>query len=575
MKWCVVKTGFDMFDAFHAYGLSLLVASASRAPVTMRDNGIMYHLSSTKEFSHSTLREVLDDLLILPTAEDLLLPFSHRGKISIPVATLDGLFAVLFTTKDRILSVHDLLEKQKFAPGVLQRGLKKITKGRQNWKKYAQQEISHNSDDLIHLLHGYTYSSLAFPVPQLPRQQKDLTAFMTLDPALGYSTRQPISDGEVDKKINVTLHGARRCATLLAYLGASRFLRAQRVAGDQVNFYVPLASEITIHANTALTPLSSTNHTPKHALICQLLSLLQNQETFKESIEDAHTFPTKLCTKHHLKAAQWKGIAYQTLQTQGIQQSIPIDRGNLECSWIIDLNRLSGTAVARFWQSWLDPYSKTSVDEQEHLVDSLTNHQAEAWHRHLLDMTRKALTKEAHNMHLYSVEEVKVMTVTMTSTPLRTILEREEGTLRFGRALHQLGRFRPSILRDVIEDLEAVQTLDQLVRVLYHALHECNLAKAKYRFIAIPSNSDLAILITDVDQYGVKLLAGILMILSTLRFYQREIEKYETYSLIGVLLTLITQLPPIDDSVSLPLDEVAEVPDNISTFSLSEGESDA
>jgi hypothetical protein len=32
MQWCVAKTGFEMFDALHAYGLGILLAAAINHP---------------------------------------------------------------------------------------------------------------------------------------------------------------------------------------------------------------------------------------------------------------------------------------------------------------------------------------------------------------------------------------------------------------------------------------------------------------------------------------------------------------------------------------------------------------
>ncbi len=104
-----------------------------------------------------------------------------------------------------------------------------------------------------------------------------------------------------------------------------------------------------------------------------------------------------------------------------------------------------------------------------------------------------------------------------TNHPLRTIVERQEGTLRFGRALRQLGRFNRAILRDVVVLLEAAQTPEQVNLALHLALQECELAKAEFPFISIPDDTDFALLLDDVEQYGVRIIASVLMLLSVLR----------------------------------------------------------
>ena len=47
MEWCVVKTGAEMFDALHAYGLGILVASVTSSPVMLQDQGFVYILHSS------------------------------------------------------------------------------------------------------------------------------------------------------------------------------------------------------------------------------------------------------------------------------------------------------------------------------------------------------------------------------------------------------------------------------------------------------------------------------------------------------------------------------------------------
>ena len=101
--------------------------------------------------------------------------------------------------------------------------------------------------------------------------------------------------------------------------------------------------------------------------------------------------------------------------------------------------------------------------------------------------------------------------------PLRKVLEQEEGTLSFGRALRLLGRYNPALLRDLLLVLETVQTLDQLDRALCRVVQECVLAKAKSNFILIPHEGDFIQLVDDVHEHGVRLIVGVLMLLSVLR----------------------------------------------------------
>lgn len=107
---------------------------------------------------------------------------------------------------------------------------------------------------------------------------------------------------------------------------------------------------------------------------------------------------------------------------------------------------------------------------------------------------------------------------TRSSTPLHTILERKEGTLHFGQALRLLSRARPSDAREVIEELDTLQTGEQLLFLLGRLVQQCSLAQAKSPFILIPSEPDFKQLLQDVDQYGARTIAGMLIVLSALRY---------------------------------------------------------
>jgi len=67
-------------------------------------------------------------------------------------------------------------------------------------------------------------------------------------------------------------------------------------------------------------------------------------------------------------------------------------------------------------------------------------------------------------------------------------------------------------------DLDCVATCDQLMRVLAKLVQHCTLAKALNNFIVIPDDNDLCILLENVDRFGAKNIAGLLIVLSTLRY---------------------------------------------------------
>jgi hypothetical protein len=422
MEWWVAKTGFEMLDALHAYGLGILLAGASGVRIRLQEEGLWYRLSCPQGIPLQVPFEVLDQILALPTVEDLLAPQSRHGRPPVPLGTFDGLLAVLFTRGERHLSVSDLLRAGRLNEEAARKGLKKVTGATMQWKDYAGRETPQRFEWFARVLDVYTHVPSAVPLPRELRRPHDLTALMTLDPAFGYSTRRPTSDAMLMRKVNIALEGTPY-ATFWAYLGASRFLRAQRVAGHLVNLYVPLASAITITSETTLGVLSSVDCPAAQALTRQLVGLSGGAAAHRA-----------------VEGAWWKGLAYQTLQTQGVQQSISMDRGHLECSWLTAYAQEVGSGPLRFWNSWLRIPDKCTSDEREHLVDFLMHRRPSAWYDHLRDVMRHAYIRNEQGCPLYSREEVKVMTMANlpTADPLRKVLERDEGTLNFGRALRLL-----------------------------------------------------------------------------------------------------------------------------------------
>jgi hypothetical protein len=474
---------------------------------------------------------ILTEVLALPTTDDIQAAERHRTQVPVTVANLDGLLAALFTTPGaRLVSVTDLLDKHRLSSSAITDGLAKVGAAIARWGKYAERESHLAANWLSDLVQDYDVAQPRIPSP-VQSSKRDVSVLMTIDPFFGYSTRRPVSDGLITDKTNVALQGTRYAA-LLALIGAARFLRAQRVAGNLVNFYVPLADSTVLYPETALPLLYRMEHTPDHAIALEWLACWRIAQS------------SSTC---------WNGLAYQVIQTQGAQQSISHDRGCLDYSWLAAVERHAGGAVIGYWRSLLHSNRKEISLEVDNLVDCLTSHRVEAWLAHLRDVAiylhshvglkvsphRNAVESMADRdsslhshpsvqVRLYSLKEIKEVTTAMvasTPVPLSAVLGRKEGTLRFGHALRLLGRYNPAPLRELVDALDAVQTWDQLIRILARAAQECAVAGAKSEFIIVPSDEDLKYLLDDVDQYGARTIAELLIILSALRYPRRPEEE--------------------------------------------------
>jgi hypothetical protein len=503
MEWRVAKTGAEMFDALHAYGLGILVACAGQSPVELKDEVLSYKLQTVGDRLDHATKDLLDGALTLPSATNFQEDSKNDTKNDMAVANLDGLLAALFTTPGvRVVSTTDLRYKQRVHPTVTEAALKKVNSAMKRWERYVQ-KVSRDSQSWLHnALQDYDAFNPVTPI--VGRQRKgDLAILMTLDPSFSYSTRSSNSDGVITDRTNTTLRETRYAA-LIAFVGAARFLRAQRVRGSLVNFYVPLPSLLELHPDTALPLLSTMDHPPNQALALQWL-------IYQSTAQSLNT--------------KWVGLAYQVMQTQGAQQSISCDRGCLDSRWLAQIKRDTGNAVMGFWRWMLGNPIGQAPFEIDNLIDSLTRRRMDSWIAHLVEASTHLHNGSWEDPRPYSLREIKEVTFAMANSigsPLSSVLEQERGTLRFGHALRLLGQQNPAPLRDIIDALDSACTSDQLVRILAQAAQECAVASAKTEFIVIPSDDDLRQLLDDVDQYGARTIAGLLIILSALRYPRRS-----------------------------------------------------
>ncbi len=529
MEWSVVKIGVEQFDILHTYGLGILLATATGEPVELRERGCRYRLSCpVPQLPRVSCSVLLERVLPLPGEEDVQACDPRVGEPKLAVAVLDGLLTALFTTPGpRVLSVSDLLGKQRLDEKALQRGLAKVAKRISKWKALARRAAKEKEADwLDDVLRDYDQAHPTSPTLVDGKPKRDINVFIPIDPSFGYSLRSTQSLGRMTVKTQVALLGTRYGA-LLAFIGAARFLRAQRLSGTLVNCYVPVARKLSIAADTSLPLLIQVDERPDQAAVRRWLAL--SQEVFRPEVV-------------------WSGLAYQTLLTLGQQQSLSVESGVLESGWLVSLLDHLGTGVIAFWQALLSP--KGARDEQEPLLDCLKHRSADAWILHLRTLAQGRQMRTEGNGRRYSLEEARRITEAMHDAehiPLKQVLEREQGTRCFGRALRQIGRYNPSRLRDLLEDLEEVQTHAQLLPVLHRVIVASELEKAKERMIIVPTEEDMAALLEDIDRFGIPVLVGLLLVLSALRYPRSDdAQKYELSTLMRALLALAIHIGQVE-----------------------------
>jgi hypothetical protein len=335
---------------------------------------------------------------------------------------------------------------------------------------------------------------------------------MTLDPSLGYASRQPYSDGRISRKVKLTMLRPR-FATLLAFVGAMRFLRAQPIAGDFIIFSTPAPLSLSLHAESARPLLRPRYHDGlEQALLLQALEQV---------------------TDHSQDDKQWKALSYQVLLSRCKQQAISLSRGVLDLVRFEHLKHRLGEHLLRYWKVLLSMSQGDSPYELHNLIEALTTARMQDWEAHLFDVVeaefaQNPLGDQNHRekrLRLYSILEVQEVSAIMESshpTPLSAVLDHKGGTMRFGHALRQLRKQAPSSAHEILEDLEYVQTCDSLMNILTRTMQTCEVVDANSPFIIIPTDEDLKLLLDDVEHHGASMVAALLRLLSTLRYVPRK-----------------------------------------------------
>jgi len=420
---------------------------------------------------------------------------------SLRLAVFDGLLALLATTPGiRILSVADLIRQKKQRPGVINDALRKVNTVLSRWEKYLARESDPADGWVATCLSDYDPHRPRLPQPAQKHKKRhpDLSVLMTLDPGLSYSSSQPVSDGRLTQKTNIAIQNTRY-ATPLAFIGASRTLRGQPVAANRVNFYVPLLTRGVFTADHFIPLLEPSPVDYAWATINTMLTLVNNGIYGQECLS----------------------IGFQTLQRQGASQSISIDHGFVDCSWLVQLASTVGWPLLRHWQYLTSRQPELWPYELNALPDVLSRRSRSAWLRHLRDLAHAAYSGKTE-VRSYSIQETKEITKLMRNgsqeIPLTTILNRPNGTLRFGHAIRLLERENRGAVQDILARLDPVRTADQLLRTMAILAQECSIASGPGKFIIVPNDDDFEPLLDDIENFGPQTVASMLIIISALRY---------------------------------------------------------
>jgi hypothetical protein len=502
MNYICLKTGYESLDSIHGIGLGLLLWGASGQPVTVEDCGLFHVITIETPIHSINLPIILEGLLPLTTAADVEADTQCTARATY---VLDGALAWLFTSPGvRAVSVASIRRRSRHNPKFAEVVISKWSRLRDRVLSLAQRVNTRLGTSADRILAEY-----AADAPQHivfgPKPSCGMSIPLILEPALGYAYRHVFADGDVSDKINVAAISPT-LAPILLLLGSIYCIRGQDVAGGLVHIYTPIVQRIAVDGSPLLPCLVYTDHPSDEAVLYHWFELQHYTST---------------------SSMQWARLCFQILQTQSVQQSFSLKRGALRVS---PANSPELTALYRRWTAWLKLSRRERPLGFDDLVHALLHRDAHLFFSHLRAMALALRQSRRSNWLVYSASEIcEVIALMKSGDPISSglveILNRPVGTYRFGTALRSLGEFAPAVQRDYITDLDSVRDQDQLLRVLARIAEQGAITAAKNPFAIVPNDDDLRGLLIDIETYGAHSIAGLIIILATLRYARRPDEE--------------------------------------------------
>lgn len=487
-RFRIWKTEFTLFNVLHALGLAIVLTECANEEVQLCDSGASFVLTMEGEIESWPLGCTVRDILLIPSANEI----ARASKLAL--GNLDGLLAATLTMPGpRVSSVADLKSKTVQRQGIAAQALEKVESLISRVCRSVHSQLQPTANWISSIAEDYRDESAVVPQFQA-RNGNSLTLTMPLDPAFGFSSRRPCSDAMINQKAALCMPSPRFGAAL-AYVGAARYLRAQRTKGSGILLYVPEFTDFVVKPHSVCNRLPASHVPAQQAMYVHWLS----------------TWRT-----YHKSAS---GVLIQTMQTQGAKQSVSTCRTRLSYSPLDCLGQHGCNGIVRYWRQVLGGSREEADTESDLLIDLLSTFDHAAIRAYLTDMARRSFGKSEPS-YVHTIEELKAM---ITCNPgndsvMAQIVERTKGTLRFAQAIRLLGEHNRSAAKEIIDDLDVVQTQDKLLRVLARSVQQCVLAKAKNDFIIVPDEDDVGILLEDVDRFGVRDVSGLVIILSAVGY---------------------------------------------------------
>ena len=484
----VVNTGKPQLDSLHALGLAKTIAMATDNSVVCSNVGTHYLLEFSGKMPSVCFQKTLRSLFPIPFSTSL--ENSDQREIQF----LDGLLGAAFTMPGpRVVSVADVLCKAQDFPSVIPAAVEKASALYLRIDTPFARSTKHKKSWLHEMVSDYEPRLVKIPELHVGHSQ-ELCVTMPLEPTLALAPRRQVSDCVIGDRTSVKLNGSR-FAPALVYIGAACFLRAQRVRGGAINMYVPIINDAVITPDTYVPCLAAGELRHDQALVRQCLSMM-----FLSSIKVA-------------------AVSFQTLMPLGSKQSISVNCGVRELDYLRQYQTGGCGNLVNQWLRLLDQ-NDNFADDKRILSDWLISNNSTDFVHHLrTTASRWLLTPDEHSF-TYDYVQLRVMLElqSMEKSHLARILERENGTIRFARALRHLGQLSRADLLDLIDELEFVKTEEQLLLTLAHLVQRCELAWSRSMFIIVPTEDDFAFLIDDMEHCTPRELAVTIILLASVRY---------------------------------------------------------
>ena len=509
MDFRVMKVGQVRFDTLHACGLAILLNHLVKKPVHVVDEEISFHIYFKGNLPEQMPEEILKEILVLPSKEELV-QFLNNPFQSLPLGNMDGLLAALITsTGIRVVSVVSLKFLINDNLQAIDKAIWKIEHAIDKWMKALEKGYQNKRKNwLSDILSDYSYSHPEIPLP-LSKCSARVRLSMPIDPAFGFSPRSPNNNQVISH--GISLNGTPY-SSILAYIGAARFLRAEVGSRYKVYLYYPVIKVLVVDDKTYMPILTSGE-------------MLGDKSLFLFWFNSYKNYGQK-----NFKTVSFLGICYQVMSTHAGKSPISNKSGVYEFMRLEQIRPNIRMNLLEIWEWMLRDQSHQTITIS--LCHYLQSMNILDWVYHLekvvdqiWDIPRNFLYSERQIMEVF-----RTMNQLIEDRPI-SLFQRGSGAIQFGRMLRSLRWANFKEYRLIIHLLDDATNENEFLDSLFLGVQKCEILRTLGAIMIRVHEKDIKVLLDDLSIYGFRKVRNFIKLISAIEYDNKKVTSTDDFSI--------------------------------------------